>query len=139
MGSSSYLISSLAAGSEVAALRPRICRIMGRSSFPKECGHSVRVDEVIGLADLPEPGTRVDVLLNIDPAGGEPTTRLILENIETLASGTTVQNTNGPPLTVNVATLLLTSAQADRLILAAREGRIQLALVNTFDPAVPRP
>jgi pilus assembly protein CpaB len=97
---------------------------------------SVRVDEVIGVAGFVMPGTRVDVLLTITPRQGDqqPITRIILQNIQTLASGQTIQrDANGTPQTVSVVTLLVTPDQAERLTLAANEGRIQLALRNTLD------
>jgi pilus assembly protein CpaB len=101
----------------------------------------VRVDEVIGIAGFVLPGTRVDVLLTITPQRGagsneDPMTRIILQNIHTLASGQTIQqDANGTPQTVSVVTLLVNPDQAERLTLAANEGRIQLALRNTLDMA----
>lgn len=101
---------------------------------------SVRVDEVIGVAGFVLPGTRVDVLLTIAPQSGSntepPVTRIILQNIQTLASGQTIQrDADGTPQTVSVVTLLVTPEEAERLTLAATEGRIQLALRNTLDMA----
>lgn len=101
---------------------------------------SVRVDEVIGVAGFVLPGTRVDVLLTMTPSGdgmGDiPMTRIILQNIQTLASGQTIQrDADGTPQTVSVVTLLVTPEQAERLTLASTEGRIQLALRNTLDMA----
>jgi pilus assembly protein CpaB len=85
------------------------------------------------------PGTRVDVLLTITPKGSgddEPITRIILQNIQALASGHMIQpDANGTPQTVSVVTLLVNPEQAERLTLAANEGRIQLALRNTLDLA----
>jgi pilus assembly protein CpaB len=96
---------------------------------------SVRVDEVIGVAGFVLPQTRVDVLLTITPGGDqEPITRIILQNIQTLASGQTIQrDANGTPQTVSVVTLLVSPEEAERLTLGANEGRIQLALRNTLD------
>lgn len=98
---------------------------------------SVRVDEIIGVAGFVLPGTRVDVLLTITPENSgndDPFTRIILQNIQTLASGQTIErDAEGTPQTVSVVTLLLTPEQAERLTLAANEGRIQLALRNTLD------
>ncbi len=97
----------------------------------------VRVDEVIGIAGFVLPGTRVDVLLTITPRGQTndiPSTRIILQNLRTLASGQTIQqDANGTPQTVSVVTLLVTPEQAERLTLAGNEGKIQLALRNTLD------
>src|SRR5690606_28405987 len=96
---------------------------------------SVRVDEVIGVAGFVLPGTRVDVLMTITPQGENrtPITRIILQNIQTLASGQTIQrDANGTPQTVSVVTLLVTPEQAEALTLASKEGRIQLALRHTL-------
>lgn len=97
---------------------------------------SVRVDEVIGVAGFVLPGTRVDVLLTIAGSSDIPVTRIILQNIQTLASGQTItRDADGTPQTVSVVTLLVSPEQAERLTLASNEGRIQLALRNTLDMA----
>lgn len=102
-------------------------------------GISVRVDEVIGVAGFVVPGTRVDVLLTIDPnASGQDqaVTRVILQNVETLAAGQSIQHDpEGKPQTVTVITLLVSPEDAERLALAANQGRIQLALRNRLDLA----
>lgn len=99
---------------------------------------SVKVDEVIGVAGFVLPGTRVDVLVTLTPDAdrAQTATRLILQNVQTLASGQTIQrNANGEPQTATVITLLVTPEQAEKLTLAATEGAIQLALRNTLDMA----
>jgi pilus assembly protein CpaB len=97
---------------------------------------SVRVDEVIGVAGFVLPGTHVDVLLSLDKGENRPqsTTRTILQNVQVLAAGQQVQrDKEGKPQTVTVVTLLLTLEDAELLVLAGKEGRIQLALRNTLD------
>jgi pilus assembly protein CpaB len=99
---------------------------------------SVKVDEVIGVAGFVLPGTRVDVLVTLTPDAdrAHTATRLILQNVQTLASGQTIQQTvNGEPQAATVITLLVTPEQAEALTLAATEGAIQLALRNTLDMA----
>jgi len=99
---------------------------------------SVKVDEVIGVAGFVLPGTRVDVLVTLTPGADrdEAATRVILQNVQALASGQTIQrNANGEPQTATVITLLVTPEQAEKLTLAATEGHIQLALRNTLDMA----
>ncbi len=97
---------------------------------------SVKVDEVIGVAGFVLPGTRVDVLVTLNPTS-EPeaaATRVILQNVQTLAAGQTIQrDQDGTPQTVTVITLLVTPDQAQKLTLASTKGRIQLALRNTLD------
>ena len=97
---------------------------------------SVKVDEVIGVAGFVLPGTRVDVLVTMttSAANDEAATRVILQNVQALAAGQTIQkNANGEPQTSTVITLLVTPEQAEKLTLAATEGQIQLALRNTLD------
>jgi len=97
---------------------------------------SVRVDEVIGVAGFVLPGTHVDVLLTLDKGENRPQsiTRTILQNVTVLAAGQQVQrDKEGKPQTVTVVTLLLTLDDAELMVLAGKEGRIQLALRNTLD------
>ncbi len=98
---------------------------------------SVKVDEVIGVAGFVLPGTRVDVISVIAPSGStarDPVSRVILQNVPTLAAGqTTTTDEAGKPLTVTVITLMVVPGDAEKLALAASQGRIQLALRNTLD------
>jgi pilus assembly protein CpaB len=97
---------------------------------------SIRVDEVIGIAGFVLPGTRVDVLLTLDKNGDRPqgTTKTLLQNVQTLAAGQSVtRDKEGKPQTVTVITLLVSPDNAELLALAAKEGRLQLALRNTLD------
>jgi pilus assembly protein CpaB len=97
---------------------------------------SVKVDEVVGVAGFVLPGTRVDVLATLTPTSGneEAATRVILQNVTTLAAGQTIQrDAEGTPQTVTVITLLVNPEEAEKLTLAATEGQIQLALRNTLD------
>jgi pilus assembly protein CpaB len=95
---------------------------------------SVRVDDVISVAGFVVPGTRVDVLLTMPGSGGDPTTKVIMQNVQALAAGQTVEkDKDGKPLIVSVITVLVTPEQAETLALASSQGRIQLALRNTLD------
>jgi pilus assembly protein CpaB len=97
---------------------------------------SVRVDDVVAVAGFVTPRTRVDVLLTMrPPTGSEQTyTQIILQNLLVLAAGQTVQqDERGQPMTVGVVTLMVTPEQAEKLVLAAGQGRIQLALRNMVD------
>jgi len=81
------------------------------------------------------PGTRVDVLLTGAPTGGgEQQTTTVLQNVEVLASGHTLERTStGEAQNTAVITLLVTPDDAQRLTLASTEGHIQLALRNPLD------
>ncbi|MGH7525150.1 MAG: Flp pilus assembly protein CpaB [Gemmatimonadales bacterium] len=99
---------------------------------------SVAVDQVIGVSGFVTPSTRVDVLLTLigTPNLREPATKLIMQNVRTLAAGHSIQqDKDGKPQEVPVVTLLVTPEQAETLALAASQGRIQLALRNTMDTA----
>jgi pilus assembly protein CpaB len=94
---------------------------------------SVKVDEVVQVAGFVTAGTRVDVLVTLS-VEGPAQTRTILQNIQALAAGQTIErDMEGKPQTVSVITLMVTPEQAERLALAANEGRIQLALRNLMD------
>jgi pilus assembly protein CpaB len=96
---------------------------------------SVKVDEVVGVAGFVTPQTFVDVILIMTPPGSrEAVSKVILQNIQALAAGQEIQETaDGSPITVTVVTVLVTPEEAERLALAAKEGRIQMALRNTLD------
>jgi pilus assembly protein CpaB len=97
---------------------------------------SVRVDEIIGVAGFVLPGTRVDVLLTLDKNTNRPQaiTKTLLQNVQTLAAGQSVtRDKEGKPQTVTVITVLVSPDDAELLALAAKEGRLQLALRNTLD------
>jgi pilus assembly protein CpaB len=95
---------------------------------------SVAVNDVVGVAGFVLPGTTVDVLGTAQLGGNENLTKTFLENIRVLASGQKItQDKDGKPQTVSVVTLLVTPEDADKLTMAATQGRIQLALRNTID------
>jgi pilus assembly protein CpaB len=96
---------------------------------------SVRVDDVIGVAGFVLPSTRVDVLVTLTPPGsGDARSRVILQNVRAIAAGQQIQrDEDGTPMTVTVITLLVTPEDAEKLVLAAAQGRIQMALHNTLD------
>lgn len=98
---------------------------------------SVKVNEVISVAGFVVPGTRVDVMLTGYPAErtpGQVMTTTVLENVEVLAAGQKLERDEaGKPQTVTVITLLVSLDDAQKLTLAASEGKIQLALRNPLD------
>ncbi len=100
---------------------------------------TVKVDDVIGVAGFLQPGTMVDVLTVIEPAGntssGNPISKIVLQNVKVLASG---QNLDKPKdqresETVKAVTLQVTPEQAEKLALASSEGKLRLMLRNTVD------
>jgi pilus assembly protein CpaB len=99
---------------------------------------SVKVNDVISVAGFVTAGTRVDVVLTGNPTKdsdpGQITTTTVLENIQVLAAGQKLQrNEQGEPQQVTVITLLVSPDDAQKVVLASSEGRIQLALRNPLD------
>jgi pilus assembly protein CpaB len=100
---------------------------------------SMAVDQIVGVAGWVLPQTRVDVLLTMSDIQGnkEPATKVIMQNVRTLAAGQSIQqDKEGKPQAVGVVTFLLTPEQAETLALASGQGRIQLALRNTLDTSL---
>lgn len=105
---------------------------------------SVAVNQVIGVAGFVQPGTMVDVIAVGSPGGGggggNMLSKTVLENVKVLAAGQQVtQDAQGKPHTVPVVTLLVSPEDADKLILASTQARIQLALRNTIDTKIVHP
>jgi pilus assembly protein CpaB len=102
---------------------------------------SVRVNEVIGVAGYVLPGTHVDVVVTVSPTNQpiDMTSKVILTNVLVLAAGTKIERATDKdkPMPVSVVTLLVDPEEAERLTLAASEGKIQLALRNPLDRATP--
>jgi pilus assembly protein CpaB len=101
---------------------------------------SVRVNDVVGVAGYVLPGTRVDVVATVNPTQQQTdvTSKVILTNVQVLASGTKIeQDEKDKPMAVSVVTLLVDPSEAERLTLASTEGKIQLALRNPVDKTAP--
>lgn len=96
---------------------------------------AVKGDKVIGISGFVNPGNRVDVLVTLkDPRTKLDVSKLILEDVPVLASGTQIeQNEKGEPAPVDVYTLEVTPEEAEKLALGAAEGKLQFALRNITD------
>lgn len=96
---------------------------------------SIRVNEVVGVAGFAIPQTRVDILLTITPPGGaNPITKIVLQNMQLLALDQTIhRDEEGNPIPAAVATILVTPEDAEKLVHAASQGSIQMALRNVLD------
>ena len=98
---------------------------------------TVKVDNVIGVAGFVTPGARVDVLATmrrVDRDKAIPYSRMILQNVRALAVDQKLEDAKaGEPEVVSVVTLEVTPAQAQHLIYAAHEGRLQLAMRSPGD------
>jgi pilus assembly protein CpaB len=96
---------------------------------------ALRVDDVIAVAGFATAGTRVDLMLSMQPPGSsEMITRTIMQNLEIATHGTVyVPDPQGNAVPVGVLTLYVTPDQAVTLSLAQKQGQIQLALRNRLD------
>jgi pilus assembly protein CpaB len=99
---------------------------------------TVKVDDVVGVSGFIMPGALVDVVVVINPAENtqqDPISKIVLQNIKVLANG---QNMDKPkserePESVKAVTLQVTPEQAEKLALAATEGKLQLVMRNAVD------
>ncbi|MBN1781042.1 Flp pilus assembly protein CpaB [bacterium] len=98
---------------------------------------TVEVNTYVGVGGFILPNTRVDVLVTVASYRDkeEASTRIILENIKVLAVDQTFQRKGDDPVTVQTVTLLVTPDQAEKLVLASTEGKLQLTLRNDSDDA----
>jgi pilus assembly protein CpaB len=68
------------------------------------------------------------------PGGNMPVTETVLQNVEVLTAGQTIQpDPQGRPQTVNVVTLLLDPVNSQKLQLASSSGGIQFVLRSGVD------
>lgn len=100
---------------------------------------TVKVDDASGVSGFIQPGAIVDVVVVIDPkensVNQDPISKVVLQNIKVLANA---QNMDKPKnereaTTVKAVTLQVTPEQAEKLALAANEGKLQLIMRNSID------
>jgi pilus assembly protein CpaB len=96
---------------------------------------AVRSNEITGVAGFLYPGSRVDLLLSFTPPGGNmPVTQTVLQNVEVLTAGQTIEpDPQGKPQQVNVVTLLLNPEDSQKAQLASGQGNIQFVLRSGVD------
>ena len=101
---------------------------------------TVKVDEIVGVSGFVMPGSYVDVVAVIVPvaataAAQGPISKIVLQNIKVLASGAKLDSPTDQrePAQVNAVTLLVTPEQAEKLVLAANESKLQLVMRNFGD------
>src|ERR1041384_651056 len=100
---------------------------------------TVKVDDAAGISGFIMPGSLVDVVVTIDPREGgghqDPISKIVLQNIKVLANG---QNIDKPENereanSVKAVPLQVTPEEAEKLALAATEGKLQLVMRNQID------
>jgi pilus assembly protein CpaB len=97
---------------------------------------AVKGDKVIGVSGFIRPADRVDVLVTLtDPRYKRDTTKIVLQDVLILATGTEVveNGEGGKPHPVDVYTLEVTPEEGEKLALAASQGKLQFALRNVTD------
>jgi pilus assembly protein CpaB len=110
---------------------------LGAVISPAHRAISVKVDSVIGVAGFVKPGSHVDVLATlrrVDRQKAFPESKLFLQDVRVLAIDQQLEEArDGKPELGNVVTLEVDPEQAELLIYAAHEGRLQLALRTPGD------
>jgi pilus assembly protein CpaB len=114
-------LADRAAGSTLAAVLKPDMRAM-----------TVRVDDVVGVAGFLLPGNRVDVVA-ARMVNQRAETQTVLRNLNVLAVDQTASQDKDQPVVVRAVTLEVTPEQAEVLVKAREEGRIQLTLRNPND------
>jgi pilus assembly protein CpaB len=96
---------------------------------------AIRSNEIVGVAGFLYPGSRIDMLVTFTPPGENmPVTRTVLQNVEVLTAGQTIQpDPQGKPQSVNVVTLLLSPEDSQKAQLASGQGNIQFVLRSGVD------
>lgn len=101
---------------------------------------TVKVDDVVGVSGFVMPGSYVDVVAVITPVGQgasqqSPISKIVLQNIKVLASGAKIDSPQDQrqPSDVKAVTLQVTPEQAEKLVLATNEGKLQLVMRNYTD------
>src|SRR6267378_3061811 len=102
---------------------------------------TVKVDDVVGVSGFVMPGSFVDVVAVIVPnspqngENGGPISKIVLQNIKVLASGAKIDSPENQrePTSAKAVTLQVTPEQAEMLVLAVNEGRLQLVMRNYSD------
>jgi pilus assembly protein CpaB len=93
---------------------------------------TVRVDDVVGVAGFLLPGNHVDIVA-ARKVNDRAVSETVLYDINVLAVDQTASQDKDQPLVVRAVTLEMTPKQAEILVRAREEGKIQLTLRNPTD------
>jgi pilus assembly protein CpaB len=102
---------------------------------------TVKVDDVVGVSGFVMPGSYVDVVAVIVPPAAQgvqsqgPISKIVLQHIKVLASGAKIDSPENQrePNSAKVVTLQVTPEQAEKLSLAANEGKLTLVMRSYTD------
>lgn len=125
---------------ETKLLPQDITRSGGVMNYIVPQGHravTVAVNEVAGVAGFITPNSRVDIVLTSPLVSGseENISKIILQNIPVLATGQVTEQKEGKPVIVPTVTLDLVPDDAEKIIVGAKKGSLQLLLRNVIDVA----
>jgi pilus assembly protein CpaB len=103
---------------------------------PGKRAASVRIDDVSGLNGMIQANSRVDVLVATrDNKTQKDVAKTFMSNMRVLAVGTiTSQSADNRPIQAATVSLEVTPTEAERLMIAQAQGRIQLTLRGYGDP-----
>ncbi len=119
-------------------VRDKVITSISTMVEPGKRAMSVKGNRVMGLAGFVHPGDRVDVLVSMTEGEKEkPVTKVVLEWIKVLATGTQLESPleEGSTASVDIYTLELTPEESERIALAASQGELHFALRNAADNA----
>ncbi|MGR2738943.1 Flp pilus assembly protein CpaB [Billgrantia sp. Q4P2] len=95
---------------------------------------SVRVDDVVGVAGFLLPGNRVDVVSSRRNGSRDSVeSKTVLRNLKVLAVDQIANQERDGPVIVRAVTLEVTTQDAETLVKATQEGKVQLTLRNPLD------
>jgi len=100
---------------------------------------TIKVDDIVGVSGFVMPGSYVDIVAVIVPLGQSaasgPISKIVLQNIKVLASGARIDSPSDQrqPTDAKAVTVQVTPQQAEKLVLAANEGKLQLVMRNYGD------
>ncbi len=97
---------------------------------------SVKVDNVTGVSGFITPNSRVDVLVSGTTGTQEPRSKVILQNVKVLATGTSIEQRDQKPVEVPTVTLLVSPEDAEKVALATHDEPVRLALRNYRDEEI---
>lgn len=97
---------------------------------------TVRVDDVVGVAGFLLPGNRVDVVASERKGSNRNVvSETLLADLKVLAVDQTASPDKNQPVIVRAVTLEVTPAQAEQIVKATQQGKVQLTLRNPLDDA----
>lgn len=96
---------------------------------------TIPVDEVADIAGFVLPNAHVDVIISA-ATGDKNLTKIVMQNLLVLAIAQDIQVTGDKAEVVHVVTLLATPEEAERLVVASREGSLHFALRNYEDTKI---